>query len=186
MNKRQKRERVYFGIFGITLSISSVFPASQIARIARSPAAGATNTASIAAILLKYGKSGVKYERIVKFPAVTRDLAVVLDDEVLVGNMLVDIKKSSKILGEEFTVTQEELLTYILKNNSELYKLAKKLEEKLEELNNLDNITLSVNFTKDELLTLMRELRTHGDNLEGVVEHKMWPFPTYEDLLFKL
>ncbi|MCS5421682.1 MULTISPECIES: glutamine synthetase III family protein [Psychrilyobacter] len=96
------------------------------------------------------------------------------------------IKKSSKILGEEFTVTQEELLAYILKNNAELYKSSKKLEEKLEELNNLENITLRVNFTKDELLPLMKKLRTHGDNLEGVVEHKMWPFPTYEELLFKL
>jgi len=96
------------------------------------------------------------------------------------------IKKSSKILGEGFAVTQKELLTSILKNNAGLYNTAKKLEEKLEELNNLEDITLSVNFTKDQLLPLMKELRTHGDNLEGIVEHKMWPFPTYEELLFKL
>ena len=43
------------GSFGIIFSISSVFPASQIARIARRPAAGATNTASIPAIQVKYG-----------------------------------------------------------------------------------------------------------------------------------
>ncbi len=48
--------------------------------------------------ILKYGKKGVKYERIVKFPAVTRDLAIVLDEEVLVGNMIGDIKKSSNII----------------------------------------------------------------------------------------
>lgn len=48
--------------------------------------------------ILKYGKSKIKYERIVKFPAVTRDLAIVLDGDILVGDMLGDIKKSSKII----------------------------------------------------------------------------------------
>ena len=48
--------------------------------------------------ILKYGKSKIKYERIVKFPAVTRDLAILLDEDVLLGNMLGDIKKSSKII----------------------------------------------------------------------------------------
>ncbi|MGB6129510.1 MAG: glutamine synthetase III [Psychrilyobacter sp.] len=96
------------------------------------------------------------------------------------------IKKSSKILGAEFASTQRELLTTILKNNAGLYSTAKKLEGKLEELEKLEETTLSVHFTKDELLPLMKELRTYGDNLESVVEHKMWPFPTYEELLFKL
>jgi len=96
------------------------------------------------------------------------------------------IKRISKILGEESTMTQKELLSSILKNNAGLYNTAKKLEEKLEELNNLENITLSVHYTKDKLLPLMKELRIYGDNLEEILEHKIWPFPTYEELLFKL
>lgn len=48
--------------------------------------------------ILKYGKAGIKYERIVKFPEVTRDLAILVDSEVLVGNMVADIKKSSNII----------------------------------------------------------------------------------------
>ncbi|GLI58288.1 phenylalanine--tRNA ligase beta subunit [Propionigenium maris DSM 9537] len=48
--------------------------------------------------ILKYGKSGIKYERIVKFPEVTRDLAILVDADVLVGNMVADIKKSSNII----------------------------------------------------------------------------------------
>ncbi len=96
------------------------------------------------------------------------------------------IKRSSKILGEEFATTQKDLLASILKNNAGLYNVAKKLEGKLEDLNNLEDITLSIHFTKEELLPLMKELRIYGDNLENIVEHKTWPFPTYEDLLFKL
>ncbi len=48
--------------------------------------------------ILKYGKAGIKYERIVKFPEVTRDLAILVDADVLVGNMVADIKKSSNII----------------------------------------------------------------------------------------
>jgi len=48
--------------------------------------------------ILKYGKAGIKYERIVKFPGVTRDIAILVDADVLVGNMVADIKKSSNII----------------------------------------------------------------------------------------
>ncbi len=48
--------------------------------------------------IVKYGKKKIKYERIVKFPEVTRDLAILLDRSVLVGNMVSDIKKSSNLI----------------------------------------------------------------------------------------
>ncbi|MGL4977293.1 MAG: phenylalanine--tRNA ligase subunit beta [Cetobacterium sp.] len=48
--------------------------------------------------LLNYRAKKVKYEKIVKYPEVTRDIAVVLDRDVLVGKMLEDIKKSSNLI----------------------------------------------------------------------------------------
>ena len=48
--------------------------------------------------IVKYGKSKVKYEKIVKYPAVNRDLAILMDRETLVGDMLGDIKKSSNLI----------------------------------------------------------------------------------------
>jgi phenylalanyl-tRNA synthetase beta chain len=48
--------------------------------------------------ITKYGRKKVKYEKIVKYPAVSRDLAIVLDRDKLVGEMLGDIKKSSKFI----------------------------------------------------------------------------------------
>lgn len=47
---------------------------------------------------LKYMKNAVKYERVVKYPEVTRDLAIVLDKNVLVGNMIDDLKKVSLLI----------------------------------------------------------------------------------------
>ena len=48
--------------------------------------------------IVKYGKTKIKYEKIVKYPAVNRDLAILMDRDKLVGDMLGDIKKSSNII----------------------------------------------------------------------------------------
>ncbi len=48
--------------------------------------------------VVKYGKTKVKYEKIVKYPAVNRDLAILMDRDTLVGDMIGDIKKSSKLI----------------------------------------------------------------------------------------
>ena len=48
--------------------------------------------------LEKYSSEKVKYEGVVKYPAVERDLAIVLNKDVLVGAMLDDIKKLTNII----------------------------------------------------------------------------------------
>ena len=96
------------------------------------------------------------------------------------------IKKSSKILGEDLVITQKELLQKVLKNNTLLYKASKELENKLKELESIKDISKKVEFTRSNILPLMGKLRTPADELELSVEHKLWPFPTYEELLFKL
>ncbi|MGL5122945.1 MAG: phenylalanine--tRNA ligase subunit beta [Fusobacteriaceae bacterium] len=50
------------------------------------------------ALMEKYMKPKIKYEKIVKYPEVTRDLAIILDDSVLVGNMINEIKKVSPLV----------------------------------------------------------------------------------------
>ena len=47
---------------------------------------------------VKYMKNSNKYEKIVKYPEVTRDLAIVLSKDVLVGNMIESLKKVSPII----------------------------------------------------------------------------------------
>ena len=41
-------------------------------------------------------------------------------------------------------------------------------------------------FYKDIVRPLMDNLRAPCDNLEKLVDKKMWPFPTYEDLMFEV
>ena len=48
--------------------------------------------------LLKYRVKKVKYEKVIKYPEVTRDLAIVLDRDILVGDMVNDIKRLSALI----------------------------------------------------------------------------------------
>ena len=41
-------------------------------------------------------------------------------------------------------------------------------------------------FYKDIVKPLMQNLREPCDELEKLVDKKMWPFPTYEDLMFEI
>ena len=51
--------------------------------------------------LLKYGKSNKKYEEVAKFPAVERDISMVVDENIEVGSIERAIQKKSKKLLEE-------------------------------------------------------------------------------------
>ena len=41
-------------------------------------------------------------------------------------------------------------------------------------------------FYKDEVKKAMEELRVPADKLEVMVDKKVWPFPTYADLIFEV
>ena len=46
----------------------------------------------------KYAKKKIGYERVSKYPAVLRDLAIVLDQDVLVGDMIKMIQKRHPLI----------------------------------------------------------------------------------------
>ncbi len=61
--------------------------------------------------LVKYGKMNKKYTEVAKFPAVERDIAMVIDEDVEVGNIERAIEKKSKKILEEaklFDVYRDE------------------------------------------------------------------------------
>ena len=96
------------------------------------------------------------------------------------------IKNTSKILGEEAITTQKQHLSEVIKNNAILFEKTEELKEKLKKLSKIETIEEQVNFSRNEILPTMEGLRAPADELELLVEHKEWPFPTYEELLSKL
>jgi glutamine synthetase len=85
------------------------------------------------------------------------------------------------------TMAQKE----ILKEVSSLLGLLKKnvsiLEKTLEEASKLsaDTYNLAL-FYKDNIFVKMSKVREVADKLETLVDEKIWPFPTYGELLFNI
>lgn len=50
--------------------------------------------------LITYSKTKFKYKKIVKYPEVTRDLAILLDETTLVGTMITEVKKLNKLIED--------------------------------------------------------------------------------------
>ena len=71
---------------------------------------------------------------------------------------------------------------FLLKNMKDLINKLKNAIEKVHQSN--DKVSKKAIMWKDEVLTIMTDLRTVVDRLETKVDNKYWPMPTYIDLLF--
>ena len=58
------------------------------------------------------------------------------------------------------------------------------LERLADHLSHIDDIVEQANFVRDEILPQMDVLRDYADAAEAVVDAKLWPLPTYGELLF--
>ncbi|MGN0655140.1 MAG: glutamine synthetase III [Oscillospiraceae bacterium] len=76
-------------------------------------------------------------------------------------------------LAERLSVLTDELL-----QKTEL------LEEKLNEFAKLSDSLKLAEFCRDEIIPAMNSLRASADEMETIVPEKLWPFPTYAELLF--
>jgi glutamine synthetase len=84
------------------------------------------------------------------------------------------------------TKAQEEILTGITKNIEGLYNETLKLEAVLAKTQSISDVPKQAASYRDDIMTQMGKVRGFADALELMVEKDAWPFPTYEDLLFKL
>ncbi len=56
--------------------------------------------------------------------------------------------------------------------------------QKLLEHETNGNAVKHAKYFRDKVIPAMEALRTTGDQLEGIVPHDVWPFPTYREMLF--
>ena len=68
----------------------------------------------------------------------------------------------------------------------ELYDMTAELSEAVDKAHEVKGIEKSAAYYRDRVLSAMREARRVSDALEVSVSEKYWPFPTYEDLLFRI
>ncbi len=69
---------------------------------------------------------------------------------------------------------------------SELYDETDKLEKVLEEAQNIEDAFTQAKAYREKVVAQMAPVRSKVDSLERLVAKSAWPFPSYEELLFKL
>jgi glutamine synthetase len=69
---------------------------------------------------------------------------------------------------------------------SAILKAADKLEDQLLAAKDAGDTLAVAKFYRGEVFCAMQELRTPADELEMLVPDEIWPYPTYEDLLFRI
>jgi glutamine synthetase len=86
------------------------------------------------------------------------------------------------------TTVQEGFLKEIVDHSKSLKDKTKELEILVSEgeESHDDDILKHARFFRDRIVPKMSDVRFFADKLETLVEKQKWPFPTYEDLLFRL
>ena len=103
------------------------------------------------------------------------------------GELAAGISAVKSVSAGIDTGAQESLL-------KEIMEQIKSLKEKTRELESLTaegeeshgEILHHARFYRERIFPKMGEVRFHADKLETLVGKDIWPFPTYEDLLFRL
>ncbi len=99
---------------------------------------------------------------------------------------IMETVKAQKEIGLE-PVEQTELVRELSKNIEKTLSSTKKLEEHIAAALALDGNTLAqAEAYRNTVVPAMAELRIYGDALEKITDKAYWPYPSYEDMLFRL
>ena len=80
----------------------------------------------------------------------------------------------------------KESLKNVTEKLAEMKAALDKLEKDLEKAATISEEKKHAFFYKDTIFTDMSALRAPADALEMMVDKKMWPLPTYGDMLFEV
>ena len=101
-------------------------------------------------------------------------------------NELTRLLYQKKACGSYDTSLEEHLLGGIAKLSSCLLKKLTALEEAILKSKEEQEILAQASFYRDEIFSVMAELRLTVDELETLIAKKHWPFPTYAELLYSV
>ena len=84
------------------------------------------------------------------------------------------------------TARQRDLLTQLSEHLENLYEAADKVKHEADNALALENILEQAKAYRYKVVPAMDTLRYNGDVLEKLTDRSIWPYPSYEDLLFTL
>ncbi|PHV70677.1 glutamine synthetase type III [Sporanaerobium hydrogeniformans] len=90
-----------------------------------------------------------------------------------------------KHIGSFDITAQLAILDDLTKGIAEFKRAIDALDEKVIESNSIKESLEKARFFKNEILPCMEHLRSISDMLENQVDEKVWPLPTYGEILFR-
>ena len=81
---------------------------------------------------------------------------------------------------------QRDLLSRVSTHLKSAYRKTRKLESEKEKALKISDSLKCAEVFRDKVQVTMSELRVDIDSLESLIPRKLWPVPTYADLLYKL
>lgn len=134
-------------------------------------------------LLEKYCKT-INIEALTMIDMVKKDIIPSVGEYV---NKLLDmvIKKKS-LLGNTNYKVEEDIINKISDTVYLTYEKVEDLEVLIKNMEKYKNMLDSANVYKETIIPIMEELRSLVDTLEGLVDRKYWPYPSYGDLLFSV
>ncbi len=104
------------------------------------------------------------------------------------GMIAESINKVKTVSAKAATGAQEKLLIEVTETlnsfNNNIVAMEKALNDVVEKVGT-DTFKIA-QYYRDVIFTVMGKLRVDGDKLETLVDAKVWPFPTYADMLFNV
>jgi len=82
--------------------------------------------------------------------------------------------------------TERSLLDKVCSDIDDMKAALDRLNEDVEEAGRMTNERDRAFFYKDTIVPDMQALRTPADDLESIVDKRLWPFPTYGELMFEV
>lgn len=101
-----------------------------------------------------------------------------------ISNSILSLRE---VLGDdEFLLVDKAHLVKLLAGKNRLKDYLAQLESQLVVANEIEDLYEKIIYLNKEIIPLLKCLRDIIDLLEHQVEKKIWPVPTYEEMLFKL
>ena len=82
------------------------------------------------------------------------------------------------------TAFEKDLITQLSKLQSDIAARTKVLEDAVIEVHEIEDILAQSYAYRDKVFVAMQDLRTAADQAESLCSAKVWPFPSYGELLF--
>jgi glutamine synthetase len=101
-------------------------------------------------------------------------------------NALAKLLERKKAIGNLDTALETHLLDKIAKLSASLLKKLEALESAIDGTKEKHDVLAHASFYRDKVFTAMSELRMVVDELETLTDKKIWPLPSYGEMLFSV